>query len=180
MEKSKSLGKKTKKGRKRERERSLFTAPCYKNYPKQRCFHRSPEENQSPLRATKRKISNRFFALSLFLVYLRCNAFFFFLQTTTRTSMKRVYPNNGKRGSKEITPLVNYINRHRGQLDRMVKKRGVRSKETSWEEQKFSSQSRWKTFFFFFFFKLLPRLLFIPRFDLSLCQENCEASTWLF
>lgn len=39
--------------------------------------------------------------------------FFFFLQTTTRTSMKRVYPNNGKRGSKEITPLVNYINRHR-------------------------------------------------------------------
>lgn len=112
MEKSKSLRKETEKERRRrEKERGAFLRACYKNYPKQRCFHRSPEEKQSPLRATKRKISNRFLSLSPFLVYLRCNALF--LQTTTRTSMKKVYPNNGKSAPKEITPLVNYINRHR-------------------------------------------------------------------
>lgn len=56
---------------------------------------------------------------------------------------------------KEITPLVNYINRSWsiGSNDEEYY-----SKETSWEERKFSSQSRWKIFFF----ELLPRFLSIP------------------
>lgn len=108
MEKSKSLRKETEKERRRKEE------PFYGLVIKIIRNNDASIVHRKRSRAPSGQQSGKFptgFSLSPFLVYLRCNALF--LQTTTRTSMKRVYPNNGKSAPKKITPLVNYINRHR-------------------------------------------------------------------